>query len=110
MITAYLGTLTIPNAGTQSNVLSDSTLRLAEYFLFETPSAFTGTISVLGSLDNDALIANMKALYNSGTAVTIGANRIERYPIGGLSSVAIQSGGAEAAQRDVKVYAVLHVE
>jgi hypothetical protein len=110
LITSYLGTLTIANGGTQSNVLSNSTLRTAEWLIFDTPSAFTGTVSVYGALDNDAVIGAMKACYRDGTAVTIGANRVDRCSVGGLSSVAIVSGSAEGAQRDVKVYAVLHVE
>lgn len=105
---AFLGTLTIPSAGTDSNVLASKLLRMASGIVFENAeSAFTGTVSVLASAEEEAIVADCLPVYVDGSAVTVGANRIQQWNISPGSAIMIQSSGAEAADRTVKVYAIL---
>lgn len=106
MIQASLvGTLTIANGGTTSNVLTSPTLRHAVRLLFYTTAAFTGTVTVkagfasAGTAPTDLYVNGVKAqIFGTGTTVVEG---------GGFNNVGIVSDGAEGAARTVLVYACL---
>lgn len=105
---AFLGTLTIPSAGTDSNVLANKQLRMARAIVFENAeSAFTGTVSVLAAAEEEAVAADCVPVYVDGSAVTVGTDRVEQWNISPGSAIMIQSSGAEAADRVVKAYAIL---
>lgn len=105
---AFLGTLTIANGGTDSNVLSAKELKMARAIVFENAeSALTGTVSVLAAADEGAAIGDCLPVSVDGTDVTVSAGAIEQWNISPGCSIAIQSSSAEGAERTVNVYAIL---
>jgi hypothetical protein len=102
-----LGTLTIASGQTDSNVIQDPTLAGLVGVVFYNPAAFTGTVSVLVAFDDDALFASHAALYNNGSAVQLTAGRVEKHDVCGFKSIAIQSGSAEGADRNVQVIGIM---
>lgn len=100
-------TLTIANAGTTSGSLSTAagltSLRhlmgaLIGFTIFA-PAALTGTVSVEVSYDG----SNWLALADSGTDVTVAANRATAVRAGGFRDIRLVSSGAEAAERSFTV-------
>lgn len=105
---AFLGNLTIAAAGSDSNILASKQLKMARALVLENANAaFTGTISLQASAEEEAVAGDMKPVYVDGVAVTVSALRIEQWNISPGSAVRIHSSGAEAAQRVVGVYAIL---
>lgn len=106
-VRTLVGRLTILNAATDSNVIAARELSLAQALIFYNAAAYTGVISVRVGKREDTTFANMQPLDNNGVAVVLTANRVQRHEVNGFESLAIQSAGAEAAQRDIDVYAIL---
>lgn len=106
---AYLGLLTIANGGTASNILGARELALCVGLEFETPSAFTGTVTLQSGPDEASAAGAMKAVSVSGSDVTLTANKIQSVSLpGGIGeAIRVLSSGAEGAQRDIKVWAIL---
>ena len=103
-VSPIIGTLTIASSGTDSNVLSSPILRQARALVFDTGSgAFTGTVTVYGSHNAGG---TTRALDVQGTAVTLTGQRMQVWnaPFG-IRDIQIKSGSAEAAERNVLVYA-----
>lgn len=99
---ALIGVLTIPNGGTDSNILPCRQAPLASGYVFVNPAAFTGVVTVRGSTDNTA---TPQALQNNGTALTLTAATTQKFDAMGLRQISIHSASAEGAARSVQVYA-----
>lgn len=84
-----------------SNTLPISLGRQLIALVFVSPAAYTGTISVLGSMGSET----PQALAVDGSAITLVAAQTQRVNISGIRQVAISSSGTEAADRSVEVYA-----
>lgn len=98
----FVGTLTIPNGTKPSNVLVVNLTRLATRWIFVTPAAFTGTVSVEGNHDGSTTTLPLKA---DGTDVTLTAGRVHSWWYPGLKAIRVNSGSNEGADRIVQVYA-----
>lgn len=99
---AFVGTLTIPNGTKPSNVLkTDQGLLGINVVIESKPAALTGTVSLLGSV-NDA--DTPQPIYVNGTAQTVVANAVQKYDINGLKQIAVSSGSNEGADRVFNVY------
>ncbi len=81
---------------------------MARALVFENDeTAFTGTVSVLVGPDEATAFADLLPMEVNGTAVALSAGVVEQWDISPGAAVGIQSSGAEAAERTVRVYAVL---
>lgn len=108
---AFVGTLTIAAAGSDSNILSSKQLKMAIGLVFENAeSAFTGTISLQASAEEEAVAGDMKNVSLNGSAVQLAAGVIEEFDVSPGASIRIHSSGSEAAERNVKVYAILDMD
>jgi hypothetical protein len=107
--TSYLGTLTIPNGGTASNILASKSLRFATAMLFDCSqiAAFTAAISVQAAASESAVAGDMGGYQDGATAVTLTALKLNRWGIQGIGAIRLLSAGAEGGVRAVKVYAVM---
>ena len=99
---AFVGTLTIPISTNASNTLVIPQGNLSCSLLFIGPAAATGTISITG---HPADTGTLGPLYVDATAQTLPATAVKRVNISGIKRVALSSGGTEAAERVVRVYA-----
>lgn len=107
---AKIGTLTIANGGTNSNVLSSKLLKMAKALVIDTAeSAFTGTISLLAAAEEGAAFSDLLAVRAGGAAVAVTADSIEQFDVSPGCSIAVQSSGAEAAERNIDIYAILAI-
>jgi len=106
----YLGQLTIPNAGTDSNVLGAPELSMARSLVLYTPAALTGTVSVRTGPKEDNTFAQTSITTIGGSDFTVAAARSEVVdaPVG-AKSIAVVSSVAEGAARVFEVYAVLEI-
>ena len=104
----YVGRLTIPLSGNASNILASKVLKHARAIILETAeTAFTGTISVQSSAEEEAGASAMKDLYDGATAVVVGINRVQQWNVNAGAAVRLRSSGTEAAARVVDLYALL---
>lgn len=99
-----LPNLVIPISQSNSNVVSSKTgfSHIVELMFFN-PATFTGVVTILVGAAENMTIGNMVPLYISGANVTLTAGKGQSVPVGGFKSLAIQSGGTEAAARTVSV-------
>jgi hypothetical protein len=108
---AKLGTLTIANGQTASNILAGRELAFCVGLLFINPSAFTGAVTLQSAPDEASAAAAMKAVSVGGADVTLTAGKVQSVGLpGGIGeAIRVLSGAAEAAQRDIEVYAILEM-
>lgn len=107
---AFVGTLTIANGATDSNVIAAKELGMVVSLLFENAAAYTGTVTVYVGADETTLIAAMLPLRSAGTAAdaTLIAGKWQEIgTVPGVQSLAIKSGSAEGGARVVRCFAVL---
>jgi len=95
--------LTIANAGTTSGVLTIP--KEVSELVVHRNGALTGTVTVHGSLDASAY----DPLYDVVGAknITIGADKVQHFNVGGLTGIKLISGSAEGAERDFIVAGVV---
>lgn len=98
---AFAGTVTIPNGTKPSNILVIEQGLLGINLVIESPATLTGTVSLLGSV-NDADAPQPVSI--NGTAQTVPANSVQKYDINGLKQVQLTSGTNEGGDRAFKVY------
>lgn len=102
-----VGTLTIPNGTKPSNVLSIPEGIMALGWIFVNPAAFTGTVSVVGAMDNST--STPQALDYNGTALVLTAGRIQLLLGPGVRRIGVNSGSNEGADRVIQVYAAMDI-
>lgn len=109
--TIELGTLTIPQSGTNSNVISNKTVMSGTITVtFYSPATYTGVVTILVGPDENMAIANMiPAASTAGTNITLTAGKCQTINLGAIKSLAIQSAGAEAAARAVPVLVQIEI-
>lgn|SRR5512135_715977 len=102
----FLGTLSIPNAGTDSPVLDADVFGQFEAITVFAPATVTGTITVQVGIDDANPASAFDTLQSPpGTDVALaGAKAITISPPC-FPQFRIHSSAAEAAQRDFKVWA-----
>lgn len=106
----YIGKLTLgTGAAASSNVLAGRTLARSQGLVFYNDSAYTGTISLLVGAHADAVIGDLEAIENNGTAVTLTAGVVQKIDVAGFEALAIATDGTEGAERNVDVYALIDI-
>lgn len=103
----HIGTLTIANTGTDSNVITDDAWKHAVGFMFDGGgTGFTGTVSFIGKPTVDTTFANLRPVFLNSVAQVINGNGLNTIMSGGMASIAAESSGAEGAERTIEVYAI----
>ena len=107
-VQSFAGTVTIASAGTQGNVLTSPTLGNAKAIIIVPPAALTGTVSLVGSPAGNVAGASLQPVRRNidSADVTIVAGKTTFIEVGGLRSVSLRSGSAEAADRAFSVYVI----
>lgn len=106
-----LGTLTIPNGGTDSNVLSHRQMATARRLVIVGPATLTAAVTLYGSPLVGVLIAAMQPVrkVNDAADATIVAGKQTHVNDVNLGSIAVKSAGAEGAARAFIVYLVFEI-
>lgn len=99
---SFVGTLTIANSQTASNILEVPQGWLTTGFIIVAPAALTGTVNIRGAMSDSATPINVAV---NGSAQTLTANVINQFHIAGLKRIQIVSGASEGGQRVASVYA-----
>ena len=106
----YLGRATIPNAGTESNVLGAKELSMCKAIEIQLPATMTGaTVALHSGPQEDTPAGSMFAHIENGTAVsfTVATGRRQNKLVSGLQSLKLVSASSEGAARDIDVWAIL---
>jgi hypothetical protein len=107
----FLGTATIANGQTTSNVLQARELAMAQGLQFDNAAAYTAAVTVQVAPHDDSAAGAFKALSVGGADVALIAAKSQSIstPGGFGEAIRLVSAGAEGAQRDVGVYALLNL-
>lgn len=109
LLRTYLGRLTIANGQTTSNALAARELSMVKGLQIVNAAAYTGTVTLQSAPREDS--TTYAAVSQAGADVTLIAAKSQSIEIlGGVGEVIrVVSGGAEGAQRDIDVWAMLNV-
>lgn len=106
-IKSYLGTLTIANSETTSNIIGSRSYSALTGLVFFNPAAFTNAIHVEVARNHDDDGTNMVDAYLAGTQVTLTAGEMDQWNIQAFEAMRIVSASTEGAERIVLVYGVM---
>lgn len=105
---AFVGTLTIPISTAVSNILANKQLKLARALLFENEeTTFTGNVAVESAAQEAAVAGDMYPVAINGGAVVLTAGAREQFNVTPGVAIRLNSDANEAAERVVKVYALI---